>query len=79
MFQSTWKWYKQLEFFKKQEIVLNSNVETIDLDAPTLKHHKLTDKLSEKNGCLRQKYENFKLKTGRVYKPTKIFSGKWLL
>ena len=42
-------------------------METIDLDAHTPKRQKLTDKLSEKNGCLRQKYGNFKLKTGRVY------------
>ena len=62
MFQSTWKWYKQLEFFKKQEIVLNSNVETIDLDAPALKHHKLTDKLSEKMAVLDRSMKILNLK-----------------
>ena len=45
-----------------------SNVETIDFDAPTPKLQKLTNKLTEKNGCLRQKYGNLTLKTGRVYK-----------
>ena len=53
---------------KSGEIVLNSNVETIDLDAPTPKRQKLTDTLTEKNGCLSQKYGNFKLKTGGAYR-----------
>ena len=48
VFQSTWKWYKRLEFFKSGEIVVNSNVETIDLATPTTKHQKLTEKLTEK-------------------------------
>ena len=48
--------------------MLYSNVETIDLDAQTPKRQKLTDKLTEKNGCLRQKYGNFKLKTGGAYR-----------
>ena len=68
VFPSTWKWYKRLKFLKSGEIVLNSNVEAIDLDAPTPKRQKLTDTLTEKNGCLRQKYGNFKLKTGGVYR-----------
>ena len=35
--------------------------------APILKRQKLTDKLTDKkNGYLRQKYGNFRLKTGRV-------------
>ena len=48
VFQSTWKWYKRLEFLKGGQIVLNSNVETIDLDATTPKRQKLIDKLTEK-------------------------------
>ena len=48
VFQSTWKWYKRLEFLKSGEIVLNSNVETIDLEAPVPKRQKSTDKLNEK-------------------------------
>ena len=51
--QTTWKWYKQLEFLKSGEIVLNNNQETIDQDAPILKHKKPTDKLTKKNGCIR--------------------------
>ena len=35
-------------FLKSGEIVLNSNVETINLDAPTPKRRKPTDKLAEK-------------------------------
>ena len=48
LFQSTWKWSKWLEFLKSGEIVLKSNVETIDLNATTSKRQKLTGKLTEK-------------------------------
>ena len=48
MFQRTWKWHKGLELFKSGEVVLNSNVETTDLDAPTPNYQKLNDKLTEK-------------------------------
>ena len=46
--QLTRKRYKWLEFFESGETVLNSNVETANLDAPTPKRQKLTDKLTEK-------------------------------
>ena len=46
--QLTRKRYKWLEFFESGETVLNSNVETANLDAPTRKRQKLTDKLTEK-------------------------------
>ena len=36
VFQSTWKWYKRLEFLKSGEIALRSIVERIDLDTPAL-------------------------------------------
>ena len=69
VFQSGLKWYERLEFLKNGEIVLYSNVDTIALDAPTPKHHKLILSNSlKKRDCLRQKYGNFKLKTGRAYR-----------
>ena len=46
--QLTRKRYKRLEIFESGETVLNSNVETTDLDASTPKRQKLTDKLTEK-------------------------------
>ena len=67
MFQSTWKWYKRLQFLKSGAIAFNSNVEAIDLDAPTRKRQKLTDNLTKTNDCLRQKYENSKFNIGRAY------------
>ena len=46
--QLTRKRYERLEIFESGETVLNSNVETTDLDASTPKRQKLTDKLTEK-------------------------------
>ena len=60
--QSTWKWYKQLKFLKSGEIVLNSNLETIDWDAPILKHKKPTDKLTKKKNVLDKSIEILNLK-----------------
>ena len=57
MAQSTWKWYKRLEFLKSGKIISNGYVETIDLDAPTPKCQELTDKLPEKMAVLDKSVE----------------------
>ena len=62
MFQSTCKWYEWLEFLENGEIFLNSNVETITLDESET-DWQITE---EKDGFLRQKYGNFKLKFYRT-------------
>ena len=62
MFQSTCKWYEWLEFLENGEIFLNSNVETITLDESET-DWQITE---EKDGFLRQKYGNFKLKIYRT-------------
>ena len=67
LFQSTWKWSKWLEFLKSGEIVLKSNVETIDLNATHQSVRNWRANSLKKSGCLKQKYGNFKLKTGRAY------------